>query len=278
LKGEIEMFKSVIVAISVILIATGCQNASNPLDPQANSLGQLMNLSTSHPMKPFLDRYSAVGVVGVVDLFKNRYSIYNGNNPQPVDTTTYSAVATIRKASNLNQGAVMENLWVNTGLLVPFDVGQYRWEVAQPSSRTVNFGSGWNLVKADTGPDYPAFRDSVQFGSAIVMTNTTRGTTISKASNYTISWSGSGTDFVEVSLLRDAIEVDPTYPGAQGIMKFADNTGTVTLNASELGALPNGRYDLSVTQYEPKYVTMPGGKKLVVLGRSEHEVTVTISN
>lgn len=272
------MFKSVILAISVILIATGCQQASNPLDPQVNSLGQLMNLSTSNPMKPFLDRYSAVSVVGVVDLSTNKYSTYNGNNTRPVDATTYGAVATIRKASNLNQGAVMENLWVNTGLLVPFDVGQYRWEVAQPASLTVNFGSGWNLVKADIGPDYPAFRDSVQFGSAIVLTSTARGTTISKASNYTVSWSGSGTDFVEVSLNRSLIDVEPPYDGAQGIIKFADNTGAVTLNASELGALPNGRYELRVTQYEPKYITMPGGNKLVVVGRSVHHVAVTLSN
>ena len=271
------MVKSIILSISLILIATGCQDGSNPLDPQPNSLGQLMNLSSSHPIQPFLDRYSAADVVGVVDLSKIQYSIYNGSS-QPVDATTFGAAATIRNASNLNQGASMENLWVNTGLLVPFDAGQYRWEAAQPSSLTVNFGSDWNLVKADNGPDYPAFRDSVQFGSAIVLTSTTRGTTISKASNYVAAWSGSGTDFVSVSLLRVATEVDPTYQGPQGIMKFTDNTGTVTLSASELGALPNGQYRLSVTQYEPKYVTMPGGKKLVIIGRSVHEVAVTVSN
>lgn len=271
------MVKSIIFTISLILIATGCQDGSNPLDPQPKSLGQMMNLSTSNPLKPFLDRYSAADVIGVVDLSKIQYSIYNGS-AQPVDATTFGATATIRKASNLDQGASMENLWVNTGLLVPFAPGQYRWEAAQPSSLTVNFGSGWNLVKADSGPDYPAFRDSVQFGSAIVLTSTTRGTTISKASSYTVSWSGSGTDFVDISLRRDLTYVDPPFVGPQGILKYSDNTGTVVLSASELSALPNGKYRLSVTQYEPEYVTMPGGKKLVVLGRSAHEVDVMVSN
>ncbi len=276
-----SLYKALIL-IAAVFTLVGCSDDSTT-SPDSRDITKLFDNNGYHHLDDVVvgwDDGSLNGIIFITKEYNKIYEIYT--NEGVVDSSDYEGTYYKTNAGLFNSEFKpfdTQNFYINEIHLSGSLEGKYA-----PTKRLVesdiNFGSGVNIIKMDSNKNFDQILDSISLGQAVQINNFTRGDSISKSSGYTLSWSGStsatkayikisSTDSFQERLLSDTV--------TSGISWYLDNTGSVDLTPFIHNITFPGTYDLEVTLFEPHYINLSNGKKLLVVGESTHRVSFKLS-
>lgn len=254
-----------------IIIISGCSDTiTNPENKQPNFLSFI---DIGKPYKQYINRYDQTNVIGLIEIETSVYDGYSSNGNPYIGSST-DAYAHFVNPANTTEDMSIGNIIINGNILKPFEKGYYRWNILD-SALIVHFGNN-DFNRIQTELSYPlVINDSMQFSDAIQITGITKGQNLSRSKPITINWTGISSDFVDLQLMMSEPWND-TLGSYVGYMSPYDNTGSVTIPANQLSKVGNRKATISVTKYEPKFITLSNGKRVCILGTSKHEIAVNL--
>lgn len=226
-----------------------------------------------------LQKYNQTNVLGYIKLVRYDAKIFQGTDigdTIPVDAINIHANATFFDADYNYEDA--GQFLFNGNQFIAFDIGEYSYD-ASMDEMDIYFDGRWNKFKNESPSDFPLFVDSVKFNAPINVTNIQRGDHISRSSDLTIQWTGTNNDIVGIFLSSSPFQ-EPTDSTdlAELINIVVDNNGSYTIPASRLTYFTRGFAHLILTSYQPRFVTVSDGSKILILGVSEQDITVFIDD
>jgi hypothetical protein len=226
-----------------------------------------------------LQKYNQTNVLGYVKLERYDYKIYQGTDigdTIPIDAIDIYANATFFD-ENYNYVDAGQFLF-NGNQFIAFDIGEYSYD-ASLDEMDIYFDGTWNKFKNESPSDFPLFVDSVQFKAPINVTNIQRGDHISRSSDLTIQWTGINNDIVGIFLSSSPFQEQTDSTDLAELYNIVvDNNGSYTIPANKLTYFTRGFASLILTSYQPRFVTVSDGSKILVLGVSSQNITVIIDD
>lgn len=271
-----------LILIAAVLTFTSCSD-DNPAGPDSRNVTKLFNNNGFQRLDYVVDNWddgSLNGIVFITKEYNKVYEIYTHNGV--VDSSDYEGTY-----YNINAGLFSsdfkpfdtQNFYINEIQLSGSLEGKYE-HTKRLEESDINFGSGTNTIRMDSNSMFNKLIDSVSLGQAVQITDFTRGDTISKSLGYTLNWSGSPSAtkaYIEISYTNSSDTKVSPESVISGTSWYQDNTGSVDLKPFLHNITFPGTYDLSVTLYEPHYIDLSNGKKLLVMGESTHKVSFQLT-
>jgi len=265
-------------------IILGCASRDTATNPVVSGKGKfpafISSDTTDQVYTDYFESFSWTNVVGMIGFSKVTADGYTDQNGSPIlyQTTYYNSYATIYN-HDLTDLVSAGDIVVNNVQLKEYATGTYNVWGDKRDDLVLNFGSGTNKFLIDSTADYPAWiSDSVDFGPPIAITNLTRNQDVSRNSSLTITWSGSGNGIVlpKLETLESSYSGDTTRTTIGIIPGYVSNSGTYTIPAEGMTDLKLGKTNIIMAKVEPKFITMPNGKKLCLLAETHYVITVNI--
>lgn len=251
--------------------------------PDSRDITKLFDNNGYHHLDDVVDGWDDGSLNGIVFLTKEYEKVYSIHTINGVTDSTDKEFTSL----SLNAGLFdsnfkpfdTQNFYINEIHLSGSLEGKYE-PTKKVEESDLNFGSGVNIIKMDGNNKFDQLLDSISLGQAVQIKNFTRGDSISKSSGYTLSWSGSPsatkayisispTDSFQERLLSDTV--------VSGLSWYQNNTGSVDLKPFLHNITFAGTYDLEVTLFEPHYINLSNGKKILVMGESTHRVSFKLT-
>jgi hypothetical protein len=141
-----------------------------------------------------------------------------------------------------------------------------------------NFGSGTNrIIILNSPPNIPSVDTSLAFPSPLRITSLSRGDTISNNSSLTLLWSGapSGTEYASLNIFKQT-NLDDTSSAIIEGSAILVNDGDFTISSTVMNEFTAGYYDITLTGFHPQFITLSNGKKIAVIYKDKHSITVYI--
>lgn len=270
------MNTAIVILVGVIVILASSCKSDSTSSPGERTLSDVAALSSTDPLAYWYNQYDGTNLIAVFNVGTTHFDIMNWTTR--VESVTFDVTGNVLNPTNELQPGILSSPRVNGAFLEGVSAGVYRWLDGQQNPLLVNFGVGsFNRFEADSGEMFPAIRDSVSFGQSVSIVGLPFNSILSKSTSLVVPWMGCGSDFVHISLTRHETERDSLPDGfVITYANFFPNTGTSTIPASEMARLSAGKYNLDVTQIQPKFITLSNGKRIALIGRSTHEITVNI--
>ncbi len=251
--------------------------------PDSRDVTKLFNNNGYHHLDDVVDNWDDGLLNGIVFLTKEYNKVYEIYTIDGITDSTDKEFTSLSSNAGLFDSEFKpfdtQNFYINEVLLSGSIEGKYA-----PTKRLVesdiNFGSGVNIIKMNGNKNFDQILDSISLGKAVQISNFTRGDSISKSSGYTLSWSGSmsatkayvsisHTNSFDSKILSDTV--------VSGTSWYQGNTGSVELKPFLHNITFSGTYDLEVTLFEPHYINLSNGKKILVVGESTHRVSFKLT-
>lgn len=270
-----------IICIALILGCASRDNATNPIGVHKGKFPSFIASDTSDLVYyNYVNTFDWSNVIGMIGFGKVTADGYTDQNGSPIlyQTTYYNSYATIYN-NDLTELVSAGDIVINDIQLREYATGTYNVSADRRDELTINFGTGINNILIDSTAVYPAWiKDSIDFGAAITITNITRDQNVSRNSPLTITWSGSGSGIVLPKLeTLESSYVDTTRSTIGIIPGYVANTGSYTIPANGMVDLKLGKTNIWLAKLEPKFMTMPNGKKICLLAETNYVVTVNIT-
>lgn len=141
------------------------------------------------------------------------------------------------------------------------------------------FDSNSNYIKLDGSDQFSNVKDSLNLDKDLKLTNIVRGDTVYRETGIDLEWEGSSkANIVKIDLSHagnfgDQVVTDSTITR---VIQFHENTGSLDLLPYIKQLEVNGTFHLTVGQYEPHYIDLKNGKRILVIVRSSHSVSFNL--
>jgi hypothetical protein len=266
----------------VVFTFVSCSDDSTT-GPDSRDITKLFDNTGYHHLDDVVDNWDIGSLNGIVFLTKEYEKVYEiYTHEGVVDSSDYEGTYYKTNAGLFDSNFKpfdTQNFYINEIHLSGSLEGKYD-PTKKVEESDLNFGSGVNIIKMDGNNKFDQILDSISLGQAVQIKNFTRGDSISKSSGYTLSWSASPsatkayikispTDSFQERLLSDTV--------VSGLSWYQANTGSVELKPFLHNITFSGTYDLSVTLFEPHYISLSNGKKILVVGESTHKVSFKLT-
>jgi len=118
--------------------------------------------------------------------------------------------------------------------------------------------------------------DSLTYSVVPTITNITFNQNLSRDSNITVNWTGTSSDFVQLSVITwDSTGTNDTTGHGISVGGYYNNTGSATISLHK-DQLELGLADVELRVYTPKFITLSNGKRVAVVVETCEEITVHI--
>jgi hypothetical protein len=269
--------------IALLVFGNACKDNSDIVANNGSILFPTISSSDENNLLSTLDKPNLVGLVTIQSLYQDEFIFdFDGEgNYTPYTGTTDDLSALITNSNRTELVSLSPaSLVVNAFQMIEASDGNYY----VPSHLEVEnyFGSGYNKIVIDSNQYFDKLVDSVTFSNAVRITNVSVGQVISRNQDLVINFTGAtNNSFVELNVDRvyrfEQIDTNSSHT-ISNICHIKENTGQVILPIEMLEEMKTGYYTLTVSTYEPKYVTLSNGKEILMLGLSEHRTTIQIED
>lgn len=268
----------------MLLLSMFLIQCTDEVSPTKHSIpSQYLYSGNYYTYDDLINQYNNGNLTGVIQLIKTKRNdvVVTEENGQRIENL-FDGYVTRAHGGMFNSDYSPLNvisIVINATSLKQYAPGAY--EDADPySDIDIYFGSTPNKILIDSIDTFPFVKDSIYFPSEILITNVSRFDTVKKSNDFDITWTGGDNNsFIELDFSKNCTFWDTlTTDKFTGVSQIIDNVGSYTLpyrllqNTLQL----NGKYDLSVTAYTPKYITLSNGKQILFIGVSRHTVTVEV--
>jgi hypothetical protein len=279
--------KNKIILLLVILCVTSCKEGNNILDIN-NNISLFPTVSTgdyewgNFELLLNLDKSNLTGIIELESLHQNELIFDSVGNFVPYQGTSYGLKGKITNPSrNAFVSLSPASLVVNAFQMQEYATGRYY----VPSHLDVEnyFGSGYNKIVIDSNQYFDKLIDSVSFGNSISIINVIAGQSVDRNQNFTINYVGASSNSLIEYKLRiidgefNNLDVDSLHT-IRGVWNMQTYNGQIVIPVSLLEVMKAGYYTLTITAYEPKYVTLSNSKEILMLGLSKYRTTIKIED
>ncbi len=265
---------SLFFMICLTIACTSCSEKSNTTSPIYHDSG--INLGSTLTMQDVYNAYDTTNITGLIKIY-NTYADQSKVNSGTLHTFTqqdYEAISSFFKVDTAYLTYACAGITINGESLTSIATGS---EIYAFQGDFLNFGSGTNrIIISNSPPNIPSSDTSLALPSPLRITSLTRGDTIDNASNLTINWTGypSATEYATLTIVKQT-ELNDTSAILQGDAVVVNN-GSFTITSTIMGNLSEGYYDVVLTGYHPQFIALSNGKKVAVVYRDQHVVSIYI--
>lgn len=254
----------------VLLFESGC----NILDPQSgNSWNPMLGVPAS-----ISSRYDLSNIAGVIAPSEAAYQVITEVFPANLRTnwsgTQNTCQANFADANGnpLNIGTVIFN--TQLGLNTSADPsGDYYIDTLPIYTDGVTEN---HVQIIPSNSSYGSAIDSLLYSVVPTITNIAFNQNLSRDSSIAVTWTGTSSDYVSVSVLCwDSTGTNDTIGRGISVGGYFNNTGSATIPVHR-DQLELGLADVELCIYTPKFITLSNGKRVAVMLQTCEEITVHI--
>lgn len=258
-----------LAAISLLLITACTEYTTDAAGGGKSWLGSILTIVNFDGVIASVDTANVNAVLLLSQNYSELRDWYNSSN-----ISSYTEhEATVAFNPSIDSATTLADISVNGTSLDIANKGS-AWGFNSDGLQTYfSVGSSTNSVtKAYSDSALGTVDTSVVFGERVRFSGFNRLDTIDISSGKTIYFTGAG-GYMQITVGVTHPD-DPEESGAHSYTKVFDANSMVTLSSGDLSGLVSGKGDVEVIKYEPKTVTTSSGKKIIVVGKTAHRVSV----
>jgi len=261
----------------MLLLEAGCTTTIAPTKGGGTGLSLLEGLAPGD----ILSRYDTSNLVGIIDARTEAYHVVTHVFPASgrsnwTGTNSWGQAQFMDATGNsLDIGAVdfnrqFPNIQTSTG-----PSGSYAYAGNDLPIYTDGTTENYVMVMPFDTANGRAF-DSLTYSVVPTITNITFNQNLSRDSNITVNWTGTSSDFVQLSVITwDSTGTNDTTGHGISVGGYYNNTGSATISLHK-DQLELGLADVELRVYTPKFITLSNGKRVAVVVETCEEITVHI--
>ena len=265
----------IITTVFIILLLFSCSdNSSN----SPNTIGNpniYLGHDTTLTFSDLVSDYDTTDMMGSIYLTNEYEKILLNDPTNEIDYNTNNAHAYFFDPDDQDSILPCEGIYVNNQELLELHSGSKHYitsgDISGGTGLTLNFGSGTNYISIDSNQFISEIDTNIAFSQKIRISNISRGDTILKSNNITINWTGNNSGYVSLTLHNS---VDTNFTSFYCGHALLTNSGSFTISSDVMDNFPDGLHDLILTKFEPKFILLDNGNKVLVMGESTHKISV----
>lgn len=262
----IRILLSAVVCLGLI----GCSDSGSPIRSNGSRPGFGI---TWFSLPETADvTYDTTNVRALVTLTQEYSDLFDHATLAPIPTDTYHQ-ARVTYHQDIPLGATLGDVLVNTNSIGGAVLGMLN-SFATPSF-SLPFGVSPIRVQKVSDTYFGSRDTNLSFQSPVRITSLTRGTVIRTANALAMVVSNPGSAWLNVAITVDTVIGSAANKTVAHAWWIAANS-SISIPQSELGRLAPGRGVISITKYEPVFLTTTTGRKIAVVAESKHSVGVVI--
>lgn len=266
-----------------ILFLNSCDK-DNVTDSNKNkriSLSELGNEDYNPEYTAYLNSFDWSNVTGYISVEKTYINEKDDNN-QIYQAYSYNSFARFY-GTDLQTPIEMGSISVNEFGLRNVDNFYYQLYENDHPNMDFNYGTGTNNINVTDNDGNTLIDTNISFYEPIMLTNFNSYQNFSRASDFTLTWSGGSGGIVQTRLQvpSDSLQNDTTSTNGKflGInYSYITNTGTLNFGKFDDNSFVNGRKRIYLTKLEIKMLNMTNGKKLAMFIYSTYQSSIIITN